>query len=300
MSAPAFERPEANRAGRLGVVFALLSAICYGGLMPWTRLGSEAGVHAPDLAFYRVAFVGALIIPLVLALRRPLTVPRDLWPPLLGYSLCIWFIGVTYMGSVAFIPVGLAAIIFFTFPLLTALVSPFVDGTRLPPLNAVLILVAFAGLGLAIGPSIHSLDPRGLVLAAMAAAGATGMFLFAGQMAPRLPVLTVAFWVHLLLLLPAFGFAVVMGGPSPAILSWAGAIPPLVIAAGYGLGFLFQMRASAHAPAAHITQFFFIEPVAAIAAAALVLGETLEMHQYLGAVIVLAVLVAIVRRARPD
>lgn len=298
MTAPALDGPEENRAARLGVVFALLSAICYGGLMPWTRLGAEAGVHAPDLAFYRVAFVGAVIIPLVLALRRPLTVQRDLWPSLLGYSLCIWFIGLTYMGSVAFIPVGLAAIIFFTFPLLTALVSPFTDGTRLPFLNGILIVVAFAGLGLAIGPSMETLDPRGLILATMAAIGATGMFIFAGRMASRLPVLTVAFWVHFLLLVPAFGFAVIMGGPSPAILSWAGFIPPLVIAAGYGLGFLFQMRASAHAPAAHVTQFFFIEPVAAIAAAAIVLGEKLAMHQYLGACVVLAVLVVIVQRKR--
>ena len=43
------------------------------------------------------------------------------------------FVGLCYLSSVAFIPVTVAAVVFYAFPSLIVLASPLVDGTRLTP-----------------------------------------------------------------------------------------------------------------------------------------------------------------------
>jgi drug/metabolite transporter (DMT)-like permease len=40
-------------------------------------------------------------------------------------------IGTAYLSSVAFIPVTVAVVVFYTFPVLIVLASPLVEGTRL-------------------------------------------------------------------------------------------------------------------------------------------------------------------------
>lgn len=280
----------------LGTVFALLSAAFYGGLMPWTQLSSDVGINSPDLAFYRIAFVGSLVIPLALLLRIPLAIQGPFQRSTLLYGACIWLVGLTYMGSVAFIPVGLAATIFFTFPMLTVLLDHVLGTARITPLTAGLVLLAFCGLAVAIGPSVGSLDPRGLVLAGLAAVAATAMFYFASKLAARFHFLALAFWVHLLIFFPALALVFLLGGPSPAMLQPTGYGPVLVVSLGYGLAFIFQVRASAHAPASHITQFYFLEPIAAAVSAAIVLGETLSWNQYLGGFLVLLALAVLFRK----
>lgn len=282
----------------LGTLFALLSAAFYGGLMPWTQLASNVGINSPDLAFYRIAVVGALLIPLALILRIPLKVPRPFHGTMLFYGACIWLVGLTYMGSVAFIPVGLAATIFFTFPILTVLLDHMLGTARITPQSAALVALAFTGLAIAIGPSINSLDPRGLLLASLAAIAATAMFFFASKLAVRFQVLTLAFWVHLVMFLPALVLVLLLGGPSQAVLEPTGYGPVLFVALGYGMAFLFQVKACALAPPSHVTQFYFLEPIAAAAAAAVVLGETLTWNQYFGGGLVLVALAILFRQAR--
>ena len=43
------------------------------------------------------------------------------------------FVGLCYLSSVAFIPVTVAAVVFYAYPSLIVLASPFVDGARLTP-----------------------------------------------------------------------------------------------------------------------------------------------------------------------
>ena len=69
------------------------------------------------------------------------------------------------VGSVEFISVGLAALLFFTFPPIIAVIQAVV--LREPPgvAKSVSLVVAFTGLVLMLGVSLRAADPTGIVMA---------------------------------------------------------------------------------------------------------------------------------------
>ena len=76
-----------------------------------------------------------------------------------------------YQGSVAFIPVSLAALVFYTFPLLVGAVCGRGRTRSHDRRQGAALLAAFLGLALALGPEFGALDWRGIALALLAAVG---------------------------------------------------------------------------------------------------------------------------------
>ena len=77
-----------------------------------------------------------------------------------------------YLGAVAYIPVSLAALIFYTFPFYVAILASLTGREPMTRIKAAALVVAFAGLVLALGPSFDVLNWRGI---ACGLAGALGM-----------------------------------------------------------------------------------------------------------------------------
>jgi drug/metabolite transporter (DMT)-like permease len=71
-------------------------------------------------------------------------------------------LGTAYLSSVAFIPVTVAVVVFYTFPVLIVLASPLVEGTRLTGSLLGVAAAALTGVVLVVGPALDGLDPRGL------------------------------------------------------------------------------------------------------------------------------------------
>lgn len=92
--------------------------------------------------------------------------------PFLIMGLCYAVESFGYATAVTRIPVGLAVLIVYLFPLLVALIVALAD--RKPPgfMRWLSLFVAFAGVGLAVGPELGSLDGVGLLLAFCAALAA--------------------------------------------------------------------------------------------------------------------------------
>ena len=88
---------------------------------------------------------------------------------------------------------------FYAYPSLIVLASPFVDGTRLTPRLLAVVCVALIGVVLVVGPGFDELDWRGLALA-LAASAATATQFFAASRCPQDRVVAKVFWVHLLVL----------------------------------------------------------------------------------------------------
>ena len=125
-------------------------------------------------------------------------------------GLATAFVGICYLSSVAFIPVTVAAVMFYTFPILIVLASPFVEGTRLTPTLLGVVAVATLGVVLVVGPAFGDLDWRGLALA-FAASVATAVQFFAAARCRKTGVVAKVFWIHLLVL-PT---AALVGAASP-------------------------------------------------------------------------------------
>ena len=188
-------------------------------------------------------------------------------------------ISVSYLASVQFIPIGLAVIIFFTFPVLIMLASPMVEG-KFPGFWRIIIAIfAFGGLVVAIGPSFGDLDIRGIGLATLASLAGVVQF-FTGRSISRYltpavfgSLVHIVIWPATLLvaLYVSEGTLQMMpGGTGTA----TGFYFLLGVAAVYVAAYMLQMSSLRFAPASTVAPFYNLEPIVTTAFAGLLFGET--------------------------
>lgn len=285
-----------NRAG-LGISCALGAAALYGLVPIFVRNALAGGVAPIDCTLFRTFLISVLFAGLAVTRGDRLRVPRGAWPSFIGQAIGTFLVSVAYLASVQFIPVGLAVIIFYLFPVLIMLLAPLVEG-RNPGLFRILIgLLAFCGLAIAVGPSAESLDIRGVALAGLGSLGATVQF-FSGRAISRY-MAPAAFGslVHLAILPPVLGIALAAGGGSLNFLpggsaSLLGVVFMAAVGAVYVVGYMSQMLSLRFAPASTVAPYYNLEPVTSTLVAAVALDERLMVNQYAGGGLVLAALVA--------
>lgn len=285
-------------ARNLGIALTLGSAAGFAMNTPIAPLVYADGGNAAALMAARTGAAGVLALLLLLAARRLPRVPRAAWPGLIGVTLSLFLQGIGYLGSVAYIPVGLAAVIFFTWPIMVALIDPLLGGPRLRALDALAFLIAFAGLALAIGPSLETLDPRGIALALLGAVGLAAFLLFSRKALESVSSLTVSLHANLGTVLLCVVTAPVLfdGLDFPATVNGRWAM--LAVCGFYTLALALQFAALKLASAPTIAILFNLEPVLSILAAAWLLGEILSPDQYLGGALVVAGLLLYSRSGR--
>jgi drug/metabolite transporter (DMT)-like permease len=207
------------------------------------------------------------------------------------FGLASALVGSAYLSSVAFLPVTVAAVVFYTFPVLIVLAEPLLTPARFSVDRLVVALVAFLGVALVVGPDLHGLDPRGLALALAASVLAAAQF-FAASASPTTGLVPKLFWSHLIILPVTAAILALTGGfLGPGSLAQA----PVAIAitiGGYLIGFLFQVLALQRVAPGPAGLAFCAEPVFAVAVAAIVLGERIGTLQYAGGGLVIAAIMA--------
>jgi drug/metabolite transporter (DMT)-like permease len=274
-----------------GLFFALATATCYGLNIVSARVSADAGILGPSLITWRVAVMLVLAAGLSLFFRWSLSVAREERRALAVLSLACSTVGLCYLSSVSFIPVTVAAVVFYTFPICIVLASPFVEGRRISAALLFIVLMAFAGVVLVVGPGFGDLDIRGLLLAAGASLSATVQF-FAAARCPRTSTASKIFWIHVFILPTGLLAAAFTGGlAGPAMLAAA----PFAVAftiAGFLVGFVLQLAALTRISAVVAGLAFCVEPLMAALSSAVFLGERLHLLQYAGGGLVIAAIVA--------
>jgi DME family drug/metabolite transporter len=86
------------------------------------------------------------------------------------------------LAAIETIPVGLAILVYYLYPFEIALILAVFERHRLPSASVLAMLVAFAGLALALGPRMDALDGRGLALAGFAATAFSVVFVWSGRL----------------------------------------------------------------------------------------------------------------------
>ena len=208
---------------------------------------------------------------------------------LLGVATAL--VGVCYLSSVAFIPVTVAAVVFYTFPIFIVLASPFVEGTKLTPTLLGVAAVATAGVVMVVGPAFGGLDWRGLALA-LAASIATAMQFFAAARCRRTGVVAKVFWIHVLVLPTAALIGLATGQLAPPSTLALAPFAVTMTVGGYVVGFLLQFLALGRITAVAAGIIYCTEPVVAAVSSAMLLGETLSPLQMAGGALVLSAIIA--------
>lgn len=287
------------RAVHRGRFFALGAALCFGSVAPLAGFAYQAGASPGTVVVTRLLFGVIAAAGAVFLLNRPWRMPRGEWLATALVAVAWLAVTVGYMASFFYIPVSLAVLIFFTFPVLIAMIGPLIARRTPDPIIFGAALLAFAGLAMALGPDIDGLDWRGCALALLASAGATATFLISERLVVEQDLFAFSFHLHVVCLLAVLVGLAVVGQPDiPAeSMGWAGLAGVGIF---YTAAMLSNFAAIRLAGPARASVMFNIEPVVAIAGAALLLGEFLRLWQLAGALLVVGALFLSVRADRAE
>ncbi len=297
---------ENTRPLATGIGLALFSASSFGLNPPLTAYLDRLGIVPVESVFARSAALILITGIAIAALRKPIKVGRGKGLPFAGITMATVSMSLCYLSSVAFIPVGLSVTILYTFPLVVLLLSPLLEGDRIGAARLCVALLAFAGVVISIGPSLGTLDWRGIALAVGAVCSATTIFFCARRLSGTVDETASAFLIHVVgmpvMLAVAWHFG--RGGawldPSSRPAVDAAILPLIGLGLLYVCGYLGMFNAVRFAPVSRLTPFYNIEPVVTIAAAGILVGERLSANQYLGAAVVVGALVLSGRIATGD
>lgn len=281
----------------LGIACALSAAVIYGLVPNAVRGAFNHGVPPIEATFFRTFFVAICFAAAVIWQGEVLRVPASAWRSFTGQAVATLGVSVGYLASIQFIPVGLAAIVFFTFPVIILLVAPLAEGHAPGLFRLGVALAAFLGLAIAIGPSFESLDIRGLALAMGASVSCVLQFFSGRAISAHMKPQVFGALVHIVIL--PFVLAIVLIAGSGTIRMFPGGTATstgLLFMLGVGVlyvgAYLVHMSALRFAPASAVAPYFNLEPIIATLVAAAFLGERLALNQYVGGAMVLGALAA--------
>ena len=272
-----------------GVAVVAFAAVTISLSFVLSRLAYDAGTNPISVILFRnLAFIG-LVWLLYWWRGRSLRLPRrDL---LVTYGAGAFYLLGTggYLWSILYLPVSLAVLCFYTYPLMTVLFVGLLD-RRLPGrLQLLAFVLAFVGLALALEVSFDALDGRGIAFALMGAVGASVAFIVVGRRLPHVEPITVTFHMSIISLVIVASAAAASG--SFALPSDDGQAGSLLLAAAvltFCLAFLAMFAGVPMIGSVGAAMVMNLEPVATLALAAAILGEVLGPQQFLGAGLVLA------------
>ncbi len=291
---PAPARTGLSRAEWTGLLLMVAATTMLGLFPSGARLAYDGGGSPETLSVLRhiasFTFVGLLLAAGRRGDRRGagvLLLPTRAMLAAAGLGIVLAIFGWAYFAALRYIPVSLAVLLLYTFPAQVVVMTAILGMERLTRQRGLAFAVAFAGVALAVGDGAESLDWRGVGLGLVAATGLALTTVLGSRMMSRgHDELAIIF--HMAVVAAALTTAAVASGPGFA---WpAGAIPwagYLFAGAAAGLGMLLYFLALPLIGPLRASLLSNLEPVVAILAAIVILGERPGPAQFAGIAMVL-------------
>jgi drug/metabolite transporter (DMT)-like permease len=270
----------------VGVAFALLAASALGLAVALSRFAFEGGTNGLTVATSRgVLTVGFLIVLCVLGGKR-MSLPRHQWFHAggLGVLMAVMFWG--NIAAVQYIPIGLAALLFYTYPPMVAVISAVVLRQSPGMAKTCALLAAFAGLGLMLGVSLETVDRVGVFLSLLAAGATAWNAVWLSRHGHGAEPLVLTLYMAVVAALVLLAIAVVTDGLVAPTTS-GGWLGMLAAATTQSLAVPFYFLGIARIGAMRSAMFSNVQPVVSIGAAWLFFGDLLGTAQIVGGLVVL-------------
>lgn len=281
----------------LGIALAIVAAISFAANTTLARIAYDGGSNVMTVLTLRTLLAGVAVLAILTATRGPLRLPARRRLAALAIGLVLALYSLAMMSAIQFIPVALAVLIFYTYPLLTTLYL-WLSGRERPKWSAAAaLIVAFAGLLLALDVTGASLDWRGVALGALAALGVTAVVVLnsrlvgAGDSRPvTLHMMASAGLVYVAAILATDDIALPSGGAA-----WTAFVAGPLFYTAASISFFVAMSKLGPFRAALTMN---LEPVSSMLLGFVLLGQVLTGWQLLGAALVITAVatVQVVRR----
>lgn len=265
--------------GRAAVLAAAVAFGVYGIL---SKFALNAGIEPLTLLFWRFGLAALLLAVLARAVKEP-HLKRTSLPALGALGVLYAAMSLTYLLTVKNIGVPYAVLLLYAYPAVVAAVER-LHGTQLHLPRVIATAMALAGVALLVYAPHGSISAAGAFIG-LASALAYGLYIYYGSGTMRsAPAIggAAAIMASAALVISPFAFFGHHVRHSPAAWEWVVAVavcgtalPVALLGAG--------MRKTGPGKAALLGT---LEPLTAVALAAVVLGEELHPVQYLGALLV--------------
>ncbi len=276
----------------IGTALTCAAGIAFAGNSTAAKLAYDGGTNPLTYLTLRAALAALLVLAIIAITRRSLRMPlrRRLGAFGLGALAALYSFGL--LSAIQFIPVALAVLIFYTFPLFTSAFT-WLSGREKPnAISIAALIAAFAGLALALDIGGDQLNLEGVALAFMAALGLTAVVILNSRMVGTSDPNPVTF--HMMASAAAIGlvctflfseFALPETGAGWFHLGIGTALFAMAIVT------IFFALSLAGTVATSLTMN--IEPVASLAFGVLILGQVLTGWQIAGAALVIAAVLSV-------
>jgi len=290
----------ARKATGATVTVLATIALAVGNVTIPTVYAHGATPTATMLIRYLVLIAGLLaLLPL---LGQRLRLERRFW----GHAMaagCLSSIGsLGLITAFGLIPVSLALLILYLYPILTAILQSLIERRPVSPAQFACLIAAFSGLAISLGVGgagfAHGVNPLGILSVVVAAFGFAGFFVWSryglAGVAPGSATLFTS--------LSGFGLATGVGltlhlaGLAslsvPGLADGDGWLAILAVSVCFSVAYFCMSWGVQLIGATPATLLMNLETVFTLCLAALVLHETLDTHRLAGAALVLASVVA--------
>ena len=281
------ELAPADARSWIGFGLLLLSALGFTSAMLFANMAYKDGidVHTTNAARYLATIVLLFLFQKIRGKKLGLP-PRERYTSL-ALGISVFMMGLGYLGATQYIPISLAVLLFYTFPVFVAVIARFTENESITAIRLIAIIIAFIGLGLAL--EIHSLTNlnwQGVALGFLSSLGCT-IFVIVSSLSMR-SADPQAVNFHCLAAGTVFfaAFLFFTGGPT-SIIPYSAlsklCVSGLALAVAYvtlftGLEIVGPVKTS---------MLMNVEPILTITLAAILLGERLASIQLIGAAFVI-------------
>ena len=271
----------------LGILLALGAGLFFGIIGPITKTAYNLGVGVSLAIFLRYLVATLLILPAIPFQKKLISVYINNFFYFILITLGSILLTIGLLVSVTFIDVSLAILIFCTYPIFVLLLSIIIDKEKISSVVKLLFLSTFIGLFFVLGPSFDDLNLFGVILASIAAIGGTTMIATNQRMVKKgITPIQINIFVNIFNFI-FFSFVLFFFFTINFSISKMALFTILIPSISYAIALFFQLLAIPKIGQSNTALFLYSEPVIAIIGAVLLLKETLNYYQLLGAIVVL-------------
>lgn len=276
-----------------GLFWSLLSASCFALQLPLIKLANKNGLD-PNLIISSRAIILAIALGIYFKIKsKPIFVQAPYFKWLIIFASTSALVSITYLSSIKFLPIAIATLTFYTYPLWILFIDPLISKYKANKWSFALFGIIFLGLFLAVGGSNTSFSIIGITLALTASLGAASQFMIAPHFNAHVSALHKMFWIHSIIIIPTAIVAAFTVEQLPTLETLTNAAIPAILAIIiYFSALSFQFIAFKNTKPSLMSLIFCIEPIISITLAKFLLNEDLLPLQYLGGSIVIAGILA--------
>ena len=281
----------------IGILCAILSAVCYG----TNPLGAlhlyEEGVNTATVLAHRFGLAVVMLAIVMLIKRESFKVTRQEFKVLFSLGILFAASSITYYQSFHFMDAGIASTILFVYPVMVAVIMALFFKERVTAMTVVAIAMSLVGIGLLYkGETGASLSAMGIVLCVLSSLAYAVYIVVVNQSSIRMSSFKVTFYAMLVceitLILYSFTSPELYLHALPSARAWAFAVWLSVVPTILSL--VFMTVAVHHVGATPTAILGALEPLTAVAIGVVVFGEMLTPRLIVGIIFILFAVMLVV------